>query len=89
MKVNVWYHLGVEVDIPEEEIRTALEVNDSLKQGDIFNRLTQKYSSDAKNMLNNDVFTGEIYGVYNSFTINDNGQLVFANDDFEEVIWEG
>ena len=89
MKVNVWYHLGVEVDIPEEEIRTALEVDDSLKQGDIFNRLTQKYSSDAKNMLNNDAFTGEIYGVYNSFTINDNGQLVFANDDFEEVIWEG
>ena len=89
MKVNVWYNVGIEVDIPEEEIRAALAVDDHLEQGGALNQLAQKYSTDVKSLWDNNASTGEISGVYNSLDFDSDGRLVFANDNFEEVIWEG
>lgn len=79
MKVTVCYSVLCEVDIPEEEIKSALAERDYLRRGHLLNKAAQAHNFTLKCLCNDDTISGEISGVYDPT----------CESRWGETIWEG
>ena len=89
MKVIISYAVDFEVDIPKKNIDEILSfpVGMNLERGDAFNGLAHHFHPMISTILRN-CDGAEITGVYNPSTLV-NGQVIFENENYPEVIWEG
>lgn len=88
MKLAFTYNFAFDVDIPEEEVKKVLAIEDNEEQGEKFDELTRKYAPDAWDRIWATFSSGDIQGVYNPCGVNRDGSIYFFNEGYPEAIWE-